>query len=455
MATAKLNITSKSILARTTTEALLKLFQAPHDVHEMAEILGPTLDAAGTNRLKKGIWARLKKDPRYKARPSGEAIRRRKVGRPRRNLPARTHPGENAVDKWKIVELKIAGKSTSEIARELNRSYPSIYLALRGMGFPDGDHVAPYYSFGEGFDRATLRHLHKLSGLSVTEFAKQLRIPFATLWLHSRSKKSRQLRFSTAQKAAEWRRGLFRHLMGDAHPRRGYRSDRFGHARVIRTFFPSLQERYLFLLQVLRRLRDVLLENQDWSVKDLQNYLCAQAMLEKAGMTRGALFMRFLPWAPELMPVLVSCLDQVRSGHNQRLAWELLARSLGTTAPVISSLLNPAQRRTVKPIPRNDMAWVIKNRAMSVAPPNNGKQPRVKAEARNVGGRPEGMSKETKQDAELLLQHMAEFENRHGTKKGAVSFASLKVYGAVNERKRVERARKTINRYKKELGTKT
>lgn len=291
-----------------------------------------------------------------KLRSMGEGVRLSKLGRPRVRLSLKPGPRAVAADKWKIVELKAAGKSNLEIAKELNRAQVSIYLALRKMGFPPG---APCYSFGEIFDRPALRHLHDLSGLLVKELAKELGMPFATIEAAlSERYPARQIHFNTAQRASQWRTGLFRQLLSNA-VRRPHRQDQYSQATILLTFFPRLRERYLLFQQVLDELAKKLRENPEWSLSQLQQFLIAQAVGEKAGRIQGDLFTRFLPLAPHLTPFLGKRLADLRGVHHQRIALESMASALGTTASTVSRLANPTQARALRSIVPRDMREVI------------------------------------------------------------------------------------------------
>jgi hypothetical protein len=350
--------TSKSILAKTNTSLLLKLYER-YSVSEIARKLGPALSILESNRLKKAIWRRLKRVG-YEARASGDAIRATKVGRPRRNYLVRFHQSERPVDKWKILELKSLGKSTQQIAKILNRAYPSIYLALRRMGFPTG--ISLCYSFGEPFDGSALRRLHLTSGLNVTEMSRQLQIKFSTLEPHlAPRQKRRALSLDGALKAASWRKSLFASLMSNASRHPGDDPTKYAQSRIIVTFFPNVRERYAFLHQVFDEISQALRQNPDWSIENLQQYLCEQALLENVGKRSGNLFSKFLPWAPELAPFLAGKLDILRGVHHQRLAFEAIATSLGTTPGVVSSIVNPAQAVNIKPISAKDVRGLISN----------------------------------------------------------------------------------------------
>jgi hypothetical protein len=374
-----------------------------------------------------------------KLRPMGEGVRLSKLGRSRLKLSLRDHPKAMAADKWKIVELKVAGKSNQEIARLLDRAQPSIYYALRKIGFPGGTGVTACYGFGEVFDRSALRHLHEISGLNVTELAKTFGMPFATLDAAlSRRKPTKQLHFKTARAALGWRGDLFWYLMSNASRHPGKQTTKYSQSRVLLTLFPNLRKKYLFLLEVLRQLAKKLRENPEWSRNQLQQYLCEQAKEESFRKNRGDLFIRFLPWAPELMPFLAQKLPILRGVHHQRLAWEVIAGPLCTTAPIISEIINPSQVKKINPIPPEQMRWLILTRQC--------KQPKV---ARKKSGRKKGMTAETQEDALLLEQYIRDFTKQHGTKRGALVYACRKVYGStVESRKAVQRGNKTLSRYR-------
>jgi hypothetical protein len=243
------------------------------------------------------------------------------------------------------------------------------------MGFSGEKRTTSFWSCGEIFDRSAVREIHKLSGLNVTEFANALGVPFGTLesLLSSRANEKRP-HFQTAKKVAEWRGDLFSYLMSNATRNPGANTCKYSQSRVIRTFFPQLGAKYSLLLQVLHRLQKVLRENPTWGADQLQEYFWSQAVQEKAGKSKGNLFKRFLPWAPELMPHLRSKIDRVLGVHHQPIAWEILAGWLGTTAPIISALINPSQARAIRPIPPEQMRWLILNRRNAGPAAGNGSE---------------------------------------------------------------------------------
>jgi hypothetical protein len=378
--------TSKSVLTKSSTSVLLKLYKR-YSVSEIARKVGPTLSVLENRRLKKAIWRRLKKAG-YEARPSGEAIRASKVGRPRLKLSVRDHPRAMAADKWKIVELKAAGKSNQQIAKELDRAQPSVYYALRKMGFPDGAGVTAYYSFGELFDRQALRYLKQISGLNVTQLAKTLGMSFATLDAAlSQRYPSRQIDFNTARRVSEWRADLFRQLMSNAAERSREQTDQYSQAQVLLMFFPHLRERYLLLQQILDQLAKKLRENPEWSQYELEQYLCERAMEEHFRKNQRDRFKDFLPWAPQLMPVLGRKLAALCGVNHQQIGFDSMAAALGTTAPTISRLVNPAQRKAIKPILPDQMRRLISSLSRNARAADNtaGKGSTAKTRGRKKG----------------------------------------------------------------------
>lgn len=70
-------------------------------------------------------------------------------------------------------------------------------------------------------------------------------------------------------------------------------------------------------------------------------------------------------------------------------------------------------------------------------------------------GRPKGMTKQTRQEAELLEKYLNEFEQVHGSKRGGVAYACRKVYGSsIDLRRAIDRANKTRAKYRKYHGMK-
>jgi hypothetical protein len=300
---------------------------------------------------------------------------------------------------WMRVELSIIErKSIQEIAKQLNLTPEAINSSLHRMGW----NVEACHSFGEVFDRAELRRLKEMSGLEVPQLAQELGIPVRTLaGLLSTRRPDNELSFDTARKIVKWRERLFFRLLA-------YGARHSGHGRhsrqsIILAFFPKLGQRYQFLMQVLHRLAKPLPKNLQWEGQhELQGYLCEQAMWEtaeeKAGSNPGNLFRRFLPWAPCLMPFLAGKLQELRDVHHHRgvhhqeLAWEIIAGSLRTTAPVISSLDAPSRVRRTKRISPDQMSRLIsQNGADRVVAQPQQPQPEAPKTGKSDRGRAHGI----------------------------------------------------------------
>jgi hypothetical protein len=73
----------------------------------------------------------------------------------------------------------------------------------------------------------------------------------------------------------------------------------------------------------------------------------------------------------------------------------------------------------------------------------------AQAQARNEGGRPKGMTRQTREEGRLLEQYRCEFEQQHGTGRGAMLYACRKVYGGgLESRKALARGHKTLRKYR-------
>jgi hypothetical protein len=91
---------------------------------------------------------------------------------------------------------------------------------------------------------------------------------------------------------------------------------------------------------------------------------------------------------------------------------------------------------------------VLGSIVITPSPATTGGCPPKSMRVRNKGGHPKGLTKETQEDGRLLEQHILDFQKQHNTKKGALIYAARKVYGRVDQRKAVQRANKTLTRYR-------
>jgi hypothetical protein len=67
-------------------------------------------------------------------------------------------------------------------------------------------------------------------------------------------------------------------------------------------------------------------------------------------------------------------------------------------------------------------------------------------------GAPRGIRRGTLVEAEQLLKLIDEFRKKHGTNRGAMDYATKKVYGSEgSQHSRIERGFKAVRRYKKHL----
>jgi hypothetical protein len=275
-----------------------------------------------------------------------------------------SHPSEPPVNLYAILKLKIIDrKSNKDISEALHRAQSQIYTHLKDMGLLRVKGVGTCYSLGELFDREAFRNLQRICGLSTTQMAEVVGLSFARVdCALSRRSRPKELHFDIAKAALIWRDRLFRTMMSSASRYVGKKAlgtGAYSQSRVIRTFFPNLRDRYLFLIKVLHRLGDTLSAKPNWSPTQLERHLCEQAILEQKGISKGNLYRSFLPWAPELMPFISQKLQDVRGSKHKELTYKILGEYLGTSIATISILVNAAQAANVRAISPDQMRWEI------------------------------------------------------------------------------------------------
>ena len=126
--------------------------------------------------------------------------------------------------------------------------------------------------------------------------------------------------------------------------------------------------------------------------------------------------------------------------------------ALGFSCSEIGKLLNrhfttvaqAIQRFGLPTLSREQRAEMAEGRALL----------QFKQRSTNKGGRPRGMEEHTMAEARELERHISAFLNEHGTKRGAIIYAAGKVYPNIESRKAVERAKKTLSKYRQIRGTK-
>jgi hypothetical protein len=359
------------------------------------------------------------------------------------SLIKRGRPSPKSFDKWKAIELRRAGKSNQEIAQQLNRrSQGNIAAGFKSMGYP----FKQYHSFGEVFDRAVLRDLKEMSDLTVPELALELGMRRGTLAPQVSTTRipGQELDFDTARKIAQRRESLFFRLMSNA-PANPTSGDKFGQSSIVLAFFPKLRDRYSFLREVLDRLAPTLRKNLEWKRHELEQHLCAQAMLEKAGKVPGDLFVRFLPWAPELMPLIAEKLQDLRGVDHGPLALKIIAGALRTTEAMIWTVINEAKR--IRPIPPKKMRELIllQNRADGVVDQQQQAElEAVKAEVQRL----RNQQRDERDERRDPLITLAVWLSLQGVKKGAM-WAEL--YPGHRKKAAVDKTKKLFKRRSKDM----
>jgi hypothetical protein len=292
----------------------------------------------------------LRKNASRRTRKQMESVR----GRPRPMLKSvRGHAGEGPLKPWPVIRRVVQGHSYATLESEFGRDFGTIAECARKRGFSGKPCV---YDFGNPFDKRGVRQLKKCTGLSASQMANEIGLPrSAVAELFRPTRASQRVGPGAARKFIAWRDRLIGELVATvSKPNRV--NDKYSGSRVLRTFFPDLPAKHKLLLNVLRNLRIFLLREASASADEIGEYFCAQAMWEVSQSSRQKTYVLFLPWAPELMPLLQENIGRIREpGDLWPVAEEAIARRLNTTRAVV----NGARKARARTIPPMEMRHLI------------------------------------------------------------------------------------------------
>jgi hypothetical protein len=267
------------------------------------------------------------------------------------------HADEPPIKKWQIVCAIVQGKTYEEIGQQLNRATMTIWSAARALGLRDESrrHARrAFYDFGEAVTAEAIRTLRHITGQSVPQFAKGTGLNASAI-TEAMRQRHKGIQSGTAKKIIVWRDDLIRHLLMTAPvPARG--QDRYSGSRILKTFFPNLRLKRDLLLRVMRWCRRSASVTPTMNANELGEQFCAQAMLEARQGSHERLFVRFLPWAPDLIGFFQANLPQLKGhGNLWPLADAVIVQRWDTTPHVLSS----AWRARSIEIPPDEMRRLI------------------------------------------------------------------------------------------------
>ncbi len=321
-----------------------------------------------------------------------ESLRRELSQRSKSQMESRYgHADEPPIKKWQIVCAIVQGKTYEEIGQQLNRATMTIWSAAKALdlcGESRRRAMVAFYDFGQPVTAEGVRALRKITDLSVREFAMQTGFEAE---IRSR-RKGHRIRPEIAKKVVAWRDSAVRQLLGTvAAPARG--EHRYSGSRILKTFFPGLRSKRDFLLKILRRCRAILANTPAMSEADLGEWFCVQAVSEAGRAPGEKLFVRFLSWAPELIPFLHKNFARLTGrGNLWPLADEAIAQRWITTAAIVSAVGRHRTGRAIRPSEMRHL--LLELRSDSVAPGRVSKRMRAESGAapsqRAKGGRPKG-----------------------------------------------------------------
>jgi hypothetical protein len=272
----------------------------------------------------------------------------------------RGHKGERPARPWLIVCELAQGNTDADIGKKLSRDFSTIADDARNFGF-SGRRCQ--YDFGDRFLAGSIQQLKKATGLSASQLSTEVGVSSKILADQLR-RRSETLRTDpeVARKFILWRDNLVRRLLANIS-KPALDLEKHSGSSLLKTLFPKLHEKRRLLRQILTWCRHFLREKPDAGIIELQDYLCRLAAIEPS---QRNLFVRFLPWTPELMPFLEANLKRVRGpGTLWQLTDEAIAKRLGTTPAIVGSV----SRSRVRTIPAQEMRRLI--RAFAFPSPQN------------------------------------------------------------------------------------
>lgn len=261
---------------------------------------------------------------------------------------------------WLIVEGIAQGKPHQLIAKSVGRSQSVISDRARQLGFSNAN--CRYY-FGQPFDSQAVQCVKKRTGLFARVLAAESGVSiFAMQEAQWPKRQHQRAKPHTAEKLTAWLDETVEKLMAIDFRKRLHVPSiwhRCSRHSLLFTLVPRLRENYDLLLSALHRLRIFLRADLSAGPDRVQDYLCEQAGLEVAKVSRENVFAPFLPWAPELMPFLKRDLERLRGQERlERISREWLAARCHTKPSVMDSALRRSRTRMVAP---NDVAMLIQS----------------------------------------------------------------------------------------------
>jgi len=290
------------------------------------------------------------------------------LGRPRPG-PAGGH--DESFDKWRMLELWVRGWSYKQIGKELQRTPNAIRRRIASVGLRHG--YASVYDWGERVDVVTVLDLTNACGLSPATFSQMAKVPVRRVtvnYLSRKRKTAQRVNPKYAGNIIAWRDGVLCEVLSTNRRRRiGYRC-----GSVVRALFPKLRQKYEQLLTMMQRCRLFLNAQQEAGAEEWLEYLWAQAQDATAHNSPDQSFVKFLPWAVELIPFFKAHLAELRGpGHLLKLAKKAIAERWKAPCEVVSHLIYV----DADPLPPVDMRALLLNlQTTGAAPtPANGAKP--------------------------------------------------------------------------------
>lgn len=264
---------------------------------------------------------------------------------------------------WPAVCLARQGLPHDQIGEKINRHATSIRSALIVVGM--GGRPC-YRDLGDPVTARFLLDLRDATGLSLEKLSLLTGTTLTTSRsgsapgsanIYSWKKGSRRIRREIAQKVIDWRdRVLQSFAKGIGKSASDHHERNLDRPALLKTLIPGLREKRVLLLAILRRLREFVVD-QGIDSERLQDFLCDRA---KEGRSRGRAndpFTNFLPWAPQLMPLIEARLGQI--GRKGASLWDIAGQLIGERWNMTEAIANRAAVRSTPTTGPSEMRGLI------------------------------------------------------------------------------------------------
>ena len=317
---------------------------------------------------------------------AGKRAKRELRGLARRDMSSvRSHPGQKPARDWAIARSRVAGKTTVQIGRIVERRPGWVQVICRRLGLT----AAPCgYDLGSPMTSERLTRLYEASGLQRGQFARFFGVPSGLIDGMSRATLHLRVSAPHAASIVKARDEMISEVYKLNRDRGGARRWTPSAARTLRSLIPDFRGVSAALRDLLAQTQRFLKQVPEARVEQWQDWLCEQARREIAGVVPGKRFSNFLPLAAELSD-FIDLSSLRKRGYLWLLSMEILAARFNVSSRVTSHCEGE------RPLPPRDVErWILTKVA--------GGGPIRAAAPKSKGGRPSEITRDTEKRIEIV-----------------------------------------------------